>query len=76
MLMPKQEKTRVILFFGANDELRILLKSAEELKPGLYVFVAGSLTGSSVLNEVFHDRIFLSWPSQSRDQTNADEFSS
>ncbi|MFZ2312701.1 MAG: hypothetical protein WAV82_08795, partial [Methylobacter sp.] len=54
--------------------LRTLLKSAGELKPRPYVFVSGSLTGSNVFDEMFRDRIFLSFPSQSCDQPNADEF--
>ncbi len=70
----KKQSPEVIFFFGANDELRTILKSAGELKPRPYVFVSGSLTGSNVFDEMFRDRIFLSFPSQSRDQPNADEF--
>jgi len=70
----KKLSPEVIFFFGTHDELRSLLQSADELKQKPYVFISAALTGSNVFNEGFRDRIFLSMPSQSRDQTNADEF--
>ncbi len=64
----------VIFFFGADDELRLLLKSAEQLKQKPYVFISSSLTSSSGLNEAFRGRIFLSQPSLPRNQAGADDF--
>ena len=70
----KKQSPAVIYFFGTAEELGILLKSAEALQPRPYIFISGLLTGSNVFNEAFRDKIFLSFPSLPRDQTNADEF--
>lgn len=63
-----------IFFFGSDDELRILLESAERLKQKPYVFISSSLTNPNGLNEAFRGRIFLSLPSLPRDRAGADEF--
>ncbi|WP_196806496.1 cytochrome c/ABC transporter substrate-binding protein [Methylobacter luteus] len=70
----KKQSPEVIFFFGADDELNLLLKSAEQLKPKPYVFISGSLTRPNALNEAFSDRLFLSLPSSPPDQAGADEF--
>ncbi|MDD1616397.1 MAG: ABC transporter substrate-binding protein, partial [Methylococcaceae bacterium] len=50
----------VIFFFGSRDELDILLKTANALKPTPYIFISSALTGATVVNKEFADKIFLS----------------
>jgi len=70
----KQPSPEVIFFFGSDLDLRRLLQHVERLAPKPYLFVSGALTGSNVFNEAFRDRIFLSFPAQPREPTQADEF--
>jgi ABC-type branched-subunit amino acid transport system substrate-binding protein len=70
----KQQSPEIVFFFGTDDELRILLKNAEELKPRPYVFISGSLTGPILDNQGFQDKIFLSLSSPPNEQMNTDEF--
>ncbi len=64
----------VIYFFGTSDELSVLLKSIETLKTKPYVFISSSLTNAKGVNEQFHDKIFLSSPAASQNQSNAEDF--
>jgi ABC-type branched-subunit amino acid transport system substrate-binding protein len=69
-----KQKPEVIFFFGTSDELGVLLKSIETLKTKPYVFISSSLTNAKAVNAQFHDKIFLSSPPSSQDQSNANEF--
>ncbi|MDD1606497.1 MAG: hypothetical protein LUP96_07365, partial [Methylococcaceae bacterium] len=64
----------VIFFFGSRDELNILLKTAEAVKPKPYIFISSALTGASIVNKEFADKIFLSSPVSPQEQANATEF--
>ncbi|MBF6649668.1 ABC transporter substrate-binding protein [Methylobacter sp. BlB1] len=70
----KRRAPGVIFFFGTDDELRMLLKSAEQLKPKPYLFVSGSLTSPGMFNEAPGSRIFMSLSLAPPAQANADEF--
>jgi len=69
-----RQSPEVIFFLGSDLDLRRLLPHVERLAPKPYLFVSGALTGSNVFNEAFRDRIFLSFPAQPREPTQADEF--
>lgn len=70
----KRQAPGVIFFFGADDELRMLLKSIEQLKPKPYLFVSSSLTSPDMFNDVQGGRIFMSLSLAPPAQAGADEF--
>ncbi len=64
----------VIFFFGTGDELNVLLESTKTLKIKPYIFISSSLTGSKLVNEYNTDKIFLSSPTSSHNQSSAEDF--
>jgi ABC-type branched-subunit amino acid transport system substrate-binding protein len=70
----KRQAPGVIFFFGTDDELRMLLKSTEQLKPKPYIFASSSLTSPNMFNEAPGSRIFMSLSLAPPVQANAEEF--
>jgi ABC-type branched-subunit amino acid transport system substrate-binding protein len=65
-----------IFYFGGNQTLPVLLALVDKLTPQPYVFLSGSLAGQDVFSAPIglHGRIFLSYPTLPRDQTNRADF--
>lgn len=70
----ERQSPKVIYFFGSDEELRVLLKRTEGLKPKPYVFCSGALTGTTVFNQSFYNPVFMSLPSLPSAPKNTDEF--
>ncbi len=69
-----RQTPEVIFFFGTGEELGVLLESSKALKTQPYIFISSSLTSSSSVHEQNADKIFLSSPTSSHNQSNAEDF--
>lgn len=69
----KRQAPGVIFFFGTDDELRMLLKSTEQLKPKPYLFVSSSLTNTNIFNDAPGSRVLMSLSLAPPVQASADE---
>lgn len=65
-----------LFYFGDDQTLPALLAVVDKLSPRPYVFMSGSLAGQNIFNAPtgFQDRIFLTYPTLPKDQTNPQEF--
>jgi ABC-type branched-subunit amino acid transport system substrate-binding protein len=69
-----RQTPEVIFFFGAGEELGVLLESSKTLKTKPYIFISSSVTSYKFFNTDNADKVFLSVLASSHIQNNAEDF--